>query len=307
MVIQERVNHVVCIVAPLIIISFLFIVCPPVSFATGENEFSKEVNWYRAIFPPVTIPDGKDEGKGFFDQVMNAVIKELPEYSHRHHIANFKRIMMDLKEGENSCCPSLYKTKEREEFIEFSIPAVVVLPNGIITTWGNQSKLEPYVDQDGKIQLSKLLADQTLRLGISNGRLYSGGIDEILSQYRGAKNVTIQSGEDVFYGLMFMMYSGRLDYIIGYPTEAGYHARNDPRFREFVYYPIQESSVAFTLGHIGCSKTESGKEIIDRVNLILMENRQTDAFLRYYESWLDKSTKSLYRSTAQEYFQSEGK
>lgn len=291
--------------ATLIIAILLTGLGPALSHAAEAKVSSGDVVWYRAIFPPVTIPAGIDAGKGFFDQIMNFVIEELPEYRHLHHTANFKRIMMELQKGETTCCPSLYKTKEREQFIEFSIPALVVLPNGIITTGKNRSEFEKYLDPEGKVMLSKLLADQTLTLGISNGRLYSGGIDEILSQYQGSINIHVQSGEDVFYGLMSMMYSGRVDYIIGYPTEAGYHAKNGPQLSDFVYFPIQESQVSFTLGHIGCAKTENGKEIIDRVNSILEKNRHTDTFLGYYESWLDDSTKSLYRSTAREFFRSE--
>ncbi|WP_163338196.1 TIGR02285 family protein [Desulfopila sp. IMCC35008] len=307
MVINKRMHLAGCVFASLIATVLFLLTSPAMCSDTVNQDTFGEVNWYRAIFPPITIPEGKDEGKGFFDRVMNFVIAELPEYSHYHHIANFKRIMVELQKSESSCCPSLYKTKERAEFIEFSIPAVVVLPNGIITTQRNQHKLEQYVDQEGKIKLSALLADKALSLGVSNGRLYSGGIDEILSRHQGAKNITIQSGEDVFYGLMSMMYLGRVDYIIGYPTEVRYHSRNDPQFRESVYFPIQENNVPFTLGYIGCSKTESGQEIIDRVNTILLQNRDTDAFLDYYESWLDISTKRFYRSVVQKYFQSEGK
>jgi len=68
---------------------------------------SEEILWYRAYFPPVTIPSGADAERGFFDNIMNYIIDYLPEYADHRQTANFKRIITEMKKGGNSCCPSL--------------------------------------------------------------------------------------------------------------------------------------------------------------------------------------------------------
>ena len=84
-----------------------------------------EIIWYRAYFPPVTITEGDNRDSGFFDKAMDFVIDRLPEYSHKFQTANFKRIVKEIANNDNVCCPSLYKTNEREQYVEFSIPAMV--------------------------------------------------------------------------------------------------------------------------------------------------------------------------------------
>ena len=268
---------------------------------------SEEILWYRAYFPPVTIPSGADAERGFFDNIMNYIIENLPEYTHHRQTANFKRIINEMKKGGNSCCPSLYKTDAREKFISFSVPAVVVLPNGLITTKENKDKFEPYLNKEGKISLTSLLKNQGLTLGVSNGRVFSGGIDEVLQQYIGAKNIYARSGADVFKGLLSMLFLGRIDYTIGYPTEAKYFSQEQEEYKKYLFFPIEENSILFTLGYVGCPKTAWGHKVIQNVDEILLKNRDKEFFLSFYEEWLDDSTKPMYRSIINNYFESEKK
>lgn len=280
-------------------------ICPGGTHALESAPSPDRVIWYRADFPPVTIPLGEDAGTGFFDRVMSFLVERLPEYEHQYRTANFKRIISELQKGENACCPSLYKTEERDRFIAFSVPAMVVLPNGVITTEKKSEQLKPYVDANNKISLSALLNDQSLTLGISNGRLYSGGIDEILDRFRDRKNITVRSGDDVFKGLMSMLLLDRVDYIIGYPAEAGYFMKKAFKGDGYVYYPIAESRVPFTVGYIGCPKTEWRERFINRLNPILLQYRQTDDYLAFYDSWLDEYTGREFRKVARDFFSSD--
>lgn len=287
------------------VLSFTFF--SGVGQTTEQTNPPDEILWYRAYFPPVTIPSGADAERGFFDHVMNFIIGNLPEYKHLQRTANFKRIISEMKKGGNSCCPSLYKTNAREEFTSFSIPAVVVLPNGLIITEKNKDKVRPYLNKEGKVSLTRLLEDQRLTLGISNGRIYSGGIDEVLQEYEGKANIYTRSGADVFKGLLSMLFLGRIDYTIGYPTEAKYFSKEQMEYKKYVFYPIEENRISFTLGYFGCPRTDWGDEVIRKVDAILQENRDKEKFLSFYEEWLDDSTKPMYRSIVSDYFKSETK
>ena len=278
-------------------------VLSPVSAATGDEA---QITWYRADFPPVSMPSGEHAEQGFFDKTMHLLIDNLHEYSHQFRTANFKRIMLEIEKKNNVCCPSLYKTKERERFVSFSIPAMVVLPNGIISSLKHRSKLASHLDADGKLSLESLLKDDRITIGISNGRKYSGGIDQILDRHAGQKNILVRSGDDVFRGLMNMMHMGRIDCLIGYPVEAGYFTRENEELNDFVYYPIKESTVPFTVGHIGCPNNEWGNTIIKKIDTLVKENR-SGKFIDFYGEWLDDKTRLAHKRMAKEYFKDQGK
>lgn len=278
-------------------------ITPVSSFADAEQQNQDIINWYRADFPPISIPRGNHVNEGFFDKTMSFLIERLPEYEHHFQIANFKRIMLQLENNRNICCPSLYKTEERERFVTFSIPAMIVLPNGIITSKKNRSKFAPHLDTEGKISLNSLLQDNNITLGISNGRLYSGGIDQILRQFNGNKNLLVRSGEDVFQGLMSMMHMGRIDCLLGYPVEAGYFVRENNKINDFIYYPIKESSQPFTVGHIGCPNNEWGRTVISRIDEIVKKHRDKE-FINFYGEWLDNATREVHQKMGQDYFNS---
>jgi uncharacterized protein (TIGR02285 family) len=274
-----------------------------VSFADTNSGPQNHITWYRADFPPVTIPNGIHADEGFFDKTMYFLIDRLPEYEHSFQTANFKRIVVELKNNNNVCCPSLYKTKEREGFVAFSLPAMIVLPNGIMTSTKSRSKLAPYINADGQISLLSLLKDDKITVGISSGRLYSGGIDQILKQFDGQKNLLVRSGNDVFGGLLHMMHLGRIDCVIGYPVETGFFVRENNQINDFIYYPIQESNEPFTVGHIGCPNNDWGRKVISRIDEIVKEYRDKE-FIHFYGEWLDDSTREVHRKMAQKFYDS---
>jgi uncharacterized protein (TIGR02285 family) len=150
--------------------------------------------------------------------------------------------------------------------------------------------------------LSRLLDDQKVLLGISNGRKYSGGIDEILNRHQGSDNILVRSGEDVFNGLLTMLFYGRIDCVIGYPIEAKYFAGKPSDFDGLEIYMIAENKIEYTLGHVGCPKNKWGESIIQSVNKVLLDHRQTDEYLQFYEYWLDKQTVHIYRDIVDRYF-----
>lgn len=281
------------------------VLSPAISHPEPEGQ-NNAIKWYRANFPPVTITEGPDAGSGFFDRVTELLIQHMPEYQHHHYTANFKRIITEMKESKDACCPSLYKTKEREEFIAFSIPAVVVLPNAVITRKSLRSEFQPYLDKNNKLALGRLLKETNLRLGISNGRKYSGGIDKVLNQFKHADHISIRSGTDVFKGLLDMLFYKRVEYIIGYPIEASYLLNDQEKSNELQIYFIAENDVDFTIGHVGCPKTEWGEKIIYFVDQILKEYRQTPEYIGYYERWLNDETIPAYREIVKGYFNNTG-
>lgn len=215
------------------------------------------------------------------------------------------RIIHEIKNEKRGCCASLYKTAERETYTIFSIPVVIVLPNGIIIRKEDQSLFSPYMTADEKLKLTELIEDEYLMLGVAKGRKYSGGIDEILAANPNTTNILERTGNDVFKGLLDMLLKDRIEYILGFPVEAQYMAQKVGRGDEILFYPVAETAVEFTVGHVGCPDTEWGRTIIKEVNKILLNNRTTPEFLGYYENWLDEKTAKSYRNKALRFFKEE--
>lgn len=269
---------------------------------SGDNR----ITWYYANFPPVTIPDGPQAGTGFYDRITQFIIERLDGYEHEFQVANFKRIINEIRSQEPVCCATLYKTPEREKYVTFSLPVVVVLPSGVVARKADREKLKPYLSEDRTISLERVLQDGNFRVGVAKGRIYTGEIDEILDRYRSSRLVEERAGKDVFQGLFAMLLAGRVDLIIGYPTEAQFVGRTLEKEDQVVFFPVAEMSQTYTLGHVGCPKNDWGQKIIDKVDLILKKHRATPEFIGYYEQWLDDDTIPTYRRIAQDVFSSPG-
>ncbi len=276
---------------------------------SAETKTTKQspetITWLHAYFPPVTIPSGPDSGSGFYDKITETIIDNLPQYKHSFVEANVPRIIHEIRNEKRGCCASLYKTAEREKYTTFSIPVVIVLPNGIIIRKEDQSLFSPYMTDDEKLKLTELLEDENLMLGVAKGRKYSGGIDEILAANPNASNILERTGNDVFKGLLDMLLKDRIEYILGFPVEAQYLAQKVGRGEDILFYPVAETEVEFTVGHVGCPDNEWGRTIIKEVDKILLNNRTTPEFLEYYENWLDEKTAKSYRNKALRFFKVE--
>jgi uncharacterized protein (TIGR02285 family) len=88
------------------------------------------------------------------------------------------------------------------------------------------------------------------------------------------------------------MVEGRIDALIAYPMEAQYVAKTMKL--QVLSLPVLGMD-DYGLTSVGCSKTEKGKEIIRRLNTIIMENRTKPEFMDFTGHWLDPSALERHR------------
>ena len=72
---------------------------------------------------------------------MKLFVRELKNYKHTFWAANYERIVRAIEETDDACCVSLYRTPEREKFIEFTIPVRLAPSNAVIIL---QSQMERF-------------------------------------------------------------------------------------------------------------------------------------------------------------------
>ncbi len=250
------------------------------------------------IFHRFPYRTAADADTGFYDRINRFLIDRLPGYDHVFETGNFRRIIQEIRDGKNACCVSLYKSAQREGFAAFSRPVVVVLPNGVIIRRSEGKKFRPYMNAEGGVSLEKILESGRVVLGVAKGRVYAGGIDDILDKKEYRERIFERGGEDVFKGLLSMLLHGRLDCILGYPTEARYLSRKIGGDKAVTFLPVAETTGRYTLGYVGCPDTPWGNGVIQKVDAILGTPGAGDAFLGFYEEWLAPETVPLYRKIA---------
>ena len=283
------------------IFTFVFLLslsfCLPFGSQIGAED---RIEWYHSDLAPGSIVEGPDSGTGYLDRVEQFVAKRLEGYTHTFVVANYFRIIETLKENDRICCAALYKTPDREKFIEYSIPTYIILPNGLILPRNRMARYQRYVNKEREIDLERLLREVQPKIGVVKGRNLGRSIEGIIEKYRGTESIYERPRKDL-NGLMMMMISGRIDGVIGFPLGMEY-ARKQLGFskEEVVFFAINGIQ-AYDVGYIGCSKTAWGREVIGKINDIIKIPRTND-FLDFYESWLDETTAKRHRKLAQEYF-----
>lgn len=244
-----------------------------------------EITWLTMEFPPFFIHEGKDRGQGIADGVTHLLRRDLRGYTHREELAEPATIMARLKAGDHVCTAAYIKTAERERVLEYSLPDLVLPPNGITARRATVPRLTG--GAAGPVSLAKLLANRKLRLAVAVGRSYGPALDALLERTRGSNHVYWRHGEDIYPSLFDMLLKGSVDYLIGYPYEALYLARQRGVEGDVVTLPIAELP-DYTLAHVVCPRTPWGRAVVADVNRALAIERPRPEYRQAIERWLDE-------------------
>lgn len=280
---------------------FVGIVCCLVCLFTPLAVFANDtITWMEADFPPFLIHEGEFAGEGYGDTGTDIIIENLPQYKHRQIIANISRQYIIFKQEDNACTVGLYKNPEREEFMYFSIPVFFSLPNLLII---NKEKFQ---DFGGKrvVSLSEILKSNKLIIGHSNNRSYGSEIDHIIKENGTEKNIFLYEGRELALNFFEMLKRDRLDAIIGSPEEVLFQAERLGIRDQLMTITIEENqqSLESWFSYVVCSKTPWGKQVIEDVNKVLIEQRPTDRYRATYERWLDERGIEGFRKSYKEAF-----
>ncbi len=248
--------------------------------------------WLHPEQPPFIIKKGYGAGMGIMDRTENFLAQHLKDCTHTYESANYERIIRMMKYKDNACGIPLYRTPEREQFVEFSIPYRVVIPNAVITLAASRKKMAPYINDKGYIDLERMIAAGH-RIGVAQGRVYRGIIDETLTKYKDDPRIIVQpNAENMVDSMVKMMLQGKIDALIAYAYEGQYAGRMTNL--KVVSIPVAGMD-DYGLSMMGCAKTDQGREIIRRVNEIILKYRTSPEFMSFVEQWLDPSAREQFR------------
>lgn len=262
-----------------------------VGIAQTYADQPQTVYWYYNEFPPYYINSGPDQGKGLADQQIQTFIQSMPQFQHERVLAPHSRAFEMMKKQTNGCHTSLFKTPERAEIFEFSMPILENLPNGFITLRSRLEQLKPFINKHGQLRLDDFLSNGQYRIGTIEARVLGPGIDAVLKKHEGQKPaVVIPSNAGLASQLLKLVNQNEYDAVVGYSYELQYVVRQrqlNPR--DFVVLPIAEYASLQPI-YVACSKSAFGKQIITEVNRTLADSTKIREIEAAYRFWLDEES-----------------
>lgn len=261
--------------------------------SSGQSAFAEqpEIVWYFPDLPPHYIVDGPHRGEGFHDMALQQVIiPNLPGYTHKVRVVPMLRLLQIMKTEANACAPSAVRSAEREQYMRFSRPDLVMLPPGLFVRRSDEARLSAFLDARGNLILEKLLADGRFRMGMPDGRRYGEKIDKLLGAYDGKRNLYTLKSQDAEKSLVQMVSLSRIDGVFGYPYEATYHLNSTgvEKKEELKFFRLSEQP-DYTLSQVACAKGKLGDEVIKKLDAQLSEPAVQAKLQDYYRAWLDQA------------------
>ncbi|HEY0286576.1 MAG TPA: TIGR02285 family protein [Pseudomonas sp.] len=274
-----------CLLA-LLITATLFAAVP------SQGQAKETLIWLLRDFPPLTIFSGPFQGQGAIDKLMPELIARMPQYDHQLMHVNRARGIQMLQDPEVFACdPTLLWTAEREKHILFSIPTYATPANGLVVEQKDHALFVPFITEDGYIDLAALLNSHTVKIGIVAERSYGPLIDKVLKTST-QDNLVLHYGNAAVGSMLQMARMGRFQAMISYWPEARFHAQQQGvPLSELEFYSVKDAP-KYQFAHIGCSKTEKGREAMEIINREMRVLRTT-RLIGFYAQWMAKPEEYL--------------
>ena len=256
-----------------------------------------EITWLEMKFPPFYIADGPDRSQGIADAVTRRLRTHLTGWEHQSEVAEPAAIMARMKAGDHVCSAAYIRTAEREKVMAFSTPDLILPPNGVTILRDDLARF----GGGGPVSLAKLLENRQLKVAVAVGRSYGPALDALLERHKSSPHVYWRRDADIYGALFDMLVKGSVDYVIGYPYEALYLARERGVESQVVSLPLTELP-DFTFAHVVCPRTAWGRGVIAQINRALLVERPTREYRQAIERWLDDGLQAELRRQYQSKF-----
>ncbi|WP_300304587.1 hypothetical protein [Ferrovibrio sp.] len=237
------------------------------------------VLWLKTEWPPVFT----SRSHGFGDQALGWLLEHLPGYAHHVQSLPLGRLLKTMERQDITVCASgLARTPAREgqflishDFMHMPALALVVRADDV-RTFGDFRRT------DGSIEMRRLLSQDRLKGGINDNRSYGAMLDALLQS---APLVRLAKTSN----MVSMLAAKRLDWVLLYPFEATWQARQEKPAPDIAGLPITDIP-SLIRGGITCSRTTGGQRVIDQIDQLILDN-PARPWMAPMLDWLDPETR----------------
>ncbi|WP_440055897.1 TIGR02285 family protein [Pseudoalteromonas sp. T1lg65] len=251
--------------------------------AASLSAKSQQITWLVLDFPPYYILSGQFAGQGRDEAVIKLLHEYMPNYKFNYKTFPSSRAVHELvKTDQPYCIISLHKTPERAARILYSEQYSTI---GLSTSAAiRKSTMDNSSVQNNTIVLGEFIAKNQLMLGVTAGRSYGNYLDQSIAEIA-QQFVQIRPGNDTLEGLTLMLLKGRVDVILGYPSE--HHYLKLKMDKDDLLSQVRLANYTqVTRGYVGCSNNAQGQENIEALNKALMSAHENKRFHEIMTRWL---------------------
>lgn len=267
-------------------------------FARAEEK--ETITWSIIDLPPFHFVAGPNAGNGPADKLMHLMQDRLPQYNHQIEIfPNLIRSTERLEQGACMCgsiywyCPPGHPIRNQRAY---SMPTALSLESHLVIRQRDRHLFGEIVS------FEELLHNQELIFGHPAGRAYSPRLDAVLNAYLGVEsyltfspkrqmdvflpksNIYVRTGDDVGVGLMKMLVTGRIDYLVSFPFITAYLTEQGIEIAIIPIAELRDTPPLMTA--FACSPTETGRQVIEAINAILKNERNTPEYRMMIEPFV---------------------
>ena len=194
-----------------------------------------KVLWLKTEWPPVFMQNRK----GFGDEAMTWLLQRLPpDYTHEIRSLPLARLLKTMEDPQLTVCTSnLLRTPAREAQFRISRDIMRMPALGLVVRGADVDRFRTLRDASGMVEFRRLLLQENLDGAVNENRSYGTVLDNLL-QAAPATAPIIRLPKTG--NMVSMLAAHRLDWILLYPFEAIWLARQEQTVPVLSALPIAE-------------------------------------------------------------------
>lgn len=249
------------------------------------------VFWLHTDLYPYIISEGPQAGRGAADYLMDALSRAMGDLMFRREAVPNARLLEELRQGRAVLYPTALKSPEREAFMYFSRPYVILNGPGIVVL--SEHRGSGFDHRSSTVDLALALADPDCSLVVVRQRRYGEVIDAHLASAREGQVMMIASMKEDLPRVLDLLRKKRVSGIVGYEDEimALLEALNLPRDGLEFLWP--KDAKPYLMAHIAAPRNTWGKAMIERIDTLLPQ--VMDGVAERYSLFLAEGSRKAYR------------
>lgn len=249
-----------------------------------DAQAEEKVLWLKTDWPPVFMQNRQ----GFGDAALAWLVARLPpDYTHEFRSLPLPRLLRLMEDPQATVCTSnLLRTPAREAQFLISRDIMRMPALGLVVRSADVSEFLPIQDARGMVEFRRLTQQAVLDGAVNQNRSYGPVLDGLLRDAAPDAPVTRlpKTGN-----MVSMLAAKRLDWVLLYPFEAIWQARQEQTAPVLSVLPIAEIPTV-NLGGVTCNRSATSERLVPAIDALLAAHPD-EPWLKPMYAWLDPDTR----------------